>query len=488
MTQEPGRQNAREGWCVQFALPPPLEHCAGGGACWFPGDASAVAEGFVDVEARRRKTKEKAGCVGGGADEEMPDVGQAPKSTYKATAVGELPKARGWGDVYATGCQNKIRVYRANRGAAPTLLQVYEDENTVERKVERKVGKVVEREDEDESEEDSQRRDDREVEYVTERVTEQHYSLAWTFNATRTKEWWLVTAGKLGVVRVLNVSRCRLEKTLTGHGGSINHISTHPRDPALILTASRDESLRLWNLRTSSTVAVFCGLRGHRGEVLYADFHHSGSKFASCGIDNSVRIWEVAGDEKVKDAILKTHVAANRGVTDVAVYKDENNERVKSKVPMVQFPTCCYSNSVHTDYVDCVSWVCDLLISKSTNCRLILWEPQGDRESLAKPASEYRVLEEYMVYGAETFFIRFGIDSSRQIVACGNVSGVVYVFQIDDLPSRVHSTVWPHKAPGSRKPPTGSSSIVRQCAFNSDASILIASDGNSRVSQYDRAD
>lgn len=381
-------------------------------------------------------------------DVEMVDAvnGLAPDPAFMAESSAEIPLKRDWVDVYATGCLNKIRVYRANRGAKPTLLQVYEDP-------------------------DSQ---------------EQYYSLTWTYNAARNEEWWIAAAGRNGVIRILNVTRCRLEKTLTGHGSSINHVTTHPRDSSLILTASKDESLRMWNLRTSSTVAIYAGLRGHRGEVVGADFHHSGSKFASCGIDNSIRVWEVSRDENVKAAIMETHLAANRGITDVAVYYDEHNRRKKASVPIIQFPTACYSN-VHKHYVDCVSWVGDLIMSKSLHCGLLLWEPLGYAEGLASPASEFCVIMEYKIEHASAWFIRFGFDSSRQMVACGNEHGVVYVFKIDDFPSRVQSVVWPSKKSGNSKPPTDNNA-VRQCAFNHDASILLAVEDNSSVSQYERDD
>lgn len=41
-----------------------------------------------------------------------------------------------------------------------------------------------------------------------------------------------------------------LQAQLEGHGSSINDIAVHPDLPNLVVTASRDQSLRMWNLRT----------------------------------------------------------------------------------------------------------------------------------------------------------------------------------------------------------------------------------------------
>jgi polycomb protein EED len=48
-------------------------------------------------------------------------------------------------------------------------------------------------------------------------------------------------------------------RTIIGHGNSINDIHFHPVDLSLLLTASKDESVRLWNVTTGVCIAVFAG-------------------------------------------------------------------------------------------------------------------------------------------------------------------------------------------------------------------------------------
>lgn len=442
-------------WSVQFALPPSLGHRAGGGRCWFSDpsgfcntsspstseqlcgtadisrsvdsahrgyDVPEVINLDGDVESRCQNVTEIAVRIDGSTDSRPPNV---------ETEIG-------WTHVFATCNEGTVRVYQARHGDKPLLLQGYEDPD----------------------------------------AEETFFSVAWTFNVNGRSEWWLVAAGKRGILRVLNVSKRKLELSLTGHGESINDVKTHPRDPALILTASKDESLRLWNLRTSSTLAVFAGLRGHRGEVLYADFNSMGTKFASCGIDNSIRLWDVDADEKIVAAIKETHHAADRGITDVCVYLDESGQRRKAKVPMIQFPIYV-THKVHKHYVDCVMWVGDLLLSKSVHNRMLLWEPKGDRESLASPANDYTVLEEYLLDNCGIWFIRFGMDRARRFVACGNERGLVTVFQLDEIPSRPLCVLSSNGKQGK------DTCFVRQCAFSDDGTILLAVDDHSCIVQYE---
>ncbi|GFR44999.1 hypothetical protein Agub_g6309, partial [Astrephomene gubernaculifera] len=83
----------------------------------------------------------------------------------------------------------------------------------------------------------------------------------------------LLAAGRKALVRVLDVSRGQLVHTFSGHGQDINDIAVHPQRPHLFLTGSDDCSVRLWNYRSRTCVAVFAGEGGHKNKVLTLDFH-----------------------------------------------------------------------------------------------------------------------------------------------------------------------------------------------------------------------
>ncbi|CRK92403.1 CLUMA_CG005964, isoform A [Clunio marinus] len=122
------------------------------------------------------------------------------------------------------------------------------------------------------------------------------YTLAWSYEENGSSI--IACGGVRSVVRIIYCNGPGLhEKKFIGHTNAINELKFHPTQPHLLLTASKDHSMRLWNVKTDICVAIFGGVSGHRDEVLAIDFDVQGKHVVSGGMDHNLKIWKLETDE-----------------------------------------------------------------------------------------------------------------------------------------------------------------------------------------------
>lgn len=85
-----------------------------------------------------------------------------------------------------------------------------------------------------------------------------------------TNEPLLAIAGVKGLIRLIVPFKVEFRSFLIGHGSSIHDLRFHPTRVSILLSASRDYTIRLWNIKTNVCVAIFGGAEGHCDEVLSA--------------------------------------------------------------------------------------------------------------------------------------------------------------------------------------------------------------------------
>lgn len=287
---------------------------------------------------------------------------------------------------------------------------------------------------------------------------ELYYCCTWAVDM-KAGETVLVAAGCYGIIRIISPNNPNSIKYLSGHGGAINDLKVSPLTPELVLSASRDYSLRLWNIRTDVCIAIFGGVEGHRDEVLSADFHCSGTKIVSCGMDHSLKIWNF--DQDVIAAIEKS--------------QKFNDVVARKSFPTVRkhFPTFS-TRDIHMNYIDCVRWFGNFILSKSCENVIICWRPgKLDNPTDLSLPQKYTtdptctLMETYPVKDCTIWYVRFSIDPNMKYMALGNNSGKTYIFDLDshDHDSKpIDKCVLSH--PKCHR-------TIRQTCFSNDASILI---------------
>ena len=298
--------------------------------------------------------------------------------------------------------------------------------------------------------------------YVDADPNETYYTCCWCSKKNALVPY-IACAGAKGVVRVLNCKKKDFCGALVGHGGEINDLRAHPAMPNIIASASKDLSVRLWNVSNGVCVAIFAGARGHRNDVLSVDFHpnlhfcpESGREdvvvIATGGMDNAVKVWSTRG-KKVSQAI-----------EDSELWEDEIVEFPTAQVRAPEFSTF----HTHNHFVDCVRYFGEVIFSKSVENKILAWTPDfylnnkntdadamveadentnknndnsnsnskdkkvgiqkygGDDEKFKR---SFRKLKSFNLVDAENWWVRFSLAKEASVLCCGNTKGLVRVWK-----------------------------------------------------------
>lgn len=164
----------------------------------------------------------------------------------------------------------------------------------------------------------------------------------------------LVTGGGRGVIRLIEPESEHIDETsakyFIGHGGAINQLKCSPHKPYLLASASADRSIRLWNIKTMVCIATFHGANGHRDEVVTIDLNRDCTKLVSGGLDHLIAIWDLTVPI-VADAIVNS-------CNYIAQQQMRGFKTVLQSYPIFR------SRQIHINYIDCVQWMNELILSK----------------------------------------------------------------------------------------------------------------------------
>uniref|UniRef100_A0A8C8UP76 Coatomer alpha subunit C-terminal domain-containing protein n=1 Tax=Peromyscus maniculatus bairdii TaxID=230844 RepID=A0A8C8UP76_PERMB len=159
------------------------------------------------------------------------------------------------------------------------------------------------------------------------------------------KRPWILTSLHNGVIQLWDYRMCTLIDKFDEHDGPVRGIDFHKQQPLFnyklrrclftllghldyirttffhheypwILSASDDQTIRVWNWQFRTCV---CVLTGHNHYVMCAQFHPSEDLVVSASLDQTVRVWDISGlrKKKLSPGAVESDV---RGITGVDLF------------------------------------------------------------------------------------------------------------------------------------------------------------------------
>jgi pre-mRNA-processing factor 17 len=86
----------------------------------------------------------------------------------------------------------------------------------------------------------------------------------------------------------------RLVHTFSGHSKGVNAIRYFPTTGHVLLSASNDKTVKVWNVVSSAQGGYKClrTINAHAEAVRGIDFNYDGTRFVSCSYDKYVKLWD----------------------------------------------------------------------------------------------------------------------------------------------------------------------------------------------------
>ncbi|XP_037232823.1 polycomb protein EED isoform X2 [Falco biarmicus] len=197
------------------------------------------------------------------------------------------------------------------------------------------------------------------------------------------------------------------------------------------------------------------------------DYDLLGEKIMSCGMDHSLKLWRINSKRMIN--AIKESYGYNPNKT--------NRPFISQKIHFPDFST----RDIHRNYVDCVRWLGDLILSKSCENAIVCWKPgkmEDDIDKIKPSESNVTILGRFDYSQCDIWYMRFSMDFWQKMLALGNQVGKLYVWdlEIED----------PHKAKCTTLTHPKCVAAIRQTSFSRDSSILIAVCDDASIWRWDR--
>lgn len=301
------------------------------------------------------------------------------------------------------------------------------------------------------------------------------YTCVWTYD-TKLYHSLIAIAGLNACIHILDTSMAKPIRSLIGHGKAINELKIHPNKPDILFSCSKDHSIRAWSIEVGVCIILFAGPDGHRDEVLSVDIKQDGDMLISCGMDHSFKIWNLL-DSRVQERINDSS-------------PDESLCLNTSTFPTLSVYSPIYTTrDIHSNYIDCVHWLGNLILSKSCENVIVCWKPADSifqhryTDNTIQKANDCKSecdrvfrLYEYSVPKTTIWFIKFSIDPQYRLLAVGNQEGSVFIYSMRET----------KKCRTEKLNHIHCNYTVRHVTFSPDSKVLIVSCDDSTLWRWDQ--
>lgn len=205
---------------------------------------------------------------------------------------------------------------------------------------------------------------------------------------------------------------------LFGHLNDVYTLKFHPIYNEILLSSSKDCSIRVWNALKRTQILIYGGPNVHNGDILSIDCHLSGDYIVSSSTDLYIKIWHFSDEikQKIKNTFKKDYEF------NISI-KQELKQSQKVLIANNPIYSC---NSIHQQFIDCVAFNGNFIVSKSVDGRIFEWCPIFDSTN-----DSYILINIYeFKLDLSIIFVKFTISDNMDSILIGNNKGNINYYKI----------------------------------------------------------
>lgn len=277
------------------------------------------------------------------------------------------------------------------------------------------------------------------------------YAVTWCLEKKAHK---IVCGGARGAIYVIDASTLKVDRQLIGHGDEIHDLRTCPKNPTLVLSASVDRTIRIFDIRVETCLLLFACQQGHIGPVYSADWSADAKTITSGGGDHRIVTWDLDAPEvrehlEVCQRKILRKQDISKLVNDSETASMHNSGAVSSNLQghtlQVHHPTSIL-NDVHFDCVDCVRTIQigaeTHLMSRACSQErgITFWQNRlidTNRVEVPENGISRKHVQHWFkeTKDGRMYLSKFDIDPLKRWVAAGLGKGRVSFYKINDKES-----------------------------------------------------
>ncbi|KAG0328474.1 hypothetical protein BGZ99_005169 [Dissophora globulifera] len=240
----------------------------------------------------------------------------------------------------------------------------------------------------------------------------------------------LATAGTDKMIHILSLARSKELVRLSGHGHTITDIQAHPTKDEYLMSASKDGTVRMWNILTGKCLFIF----EYKASVVCFNPNTQGRTFLTGSYNGDIREWDIPELELEPEEPIVVLL---------------NDSRL-------------LQSGLHSARIDCIRFAKGKVLSKSVNGKVEYWDPETLQQ-----------IRTFTIKNTASNQCRFDVSLDELFFCVGTSNGSVYIYNVES-----GRTVTELKHRRSTK-------AIRTCIFSRDSRTVICGGEDSFIWRYD---